>query len=602
MDIYDVTGTVVEGNLIGTDVAGTLALPNSVGVWVHGGSTQNTIGGSTSGAGNLISGNTGGGVSITDIGTARNVVAGNKIGTDVSGTLAVPNTGDGVLVNDSGSNTIGGSTSGAGNLVSGNSSLGVEIEGQSAYVNVVAGNLIGTDASGTAALGNDDGVGILGADYGNTIGGSAAGWGNLISGNTETGVVINGQDVVVQSVKNVIAGNLIGTDISGTFAVPNETGVLIDDSPENTIGGTVSGDANLISGNTGYGIYLDFGTTDTIIAGNKIGTDKAGTLALPNSTGIFVSANDNTIGGATAGMGNLISGNTADGVAISGSFRNFVAGNMIGTDGAGTIALANSIGVEVDSGGSGNTIGGVTGTYYPFTGGSNLISGNTTGISDSGGGGNLIEGNLIGTNATGTVALGNTGDGIDVSTSGDTIGGTSHGAIRGGNLISGNAGYGIRFTSAGATGNLVEGNLIGVDTTYSEPLGNGTGIELDTGAGGNTIGGLTAVSGVNLGNFISGNTTGISDSGGGDNVFLGNSIGTTGPELASGQTDGIDVSASGDTIGGTVGGSRNIISGNIRYGIYFTGALSDRKSCRRQLHRHGPAGHSGDRQRHGRRD
>ena len=234
---------------------------------------------------------------------ASNVIAGNKIGTDVSGTLAVPNSGDGVLINDSGSNTIGGSTSGAGNLISGNSSFGVVIEGQNAYVNVVAGNLIGTDASGTVALGNDNGVGILGADYGNTIGGSAAGWGNLISGNTETGVVINGQDVVVRSVKNVVAGNLIGTDITGTFAVPNETGVLIDDSPNNTIGGSVSGDSNLISGNTGYGIYLDFGTTGTIIVGNKIGTDIAGTLALPNSTGIFVSANDNTIGGGAAGWG-----------------------------------------------------------------------------------------------------------------------------------------------------------------------------------------------------------------------------------------------------------------------------------------------------------
>ena len=574
---------MVEGNLIGTDVTGTVALPNSIGVWVDGGSTQNTIGGSTSGAGNLISGNTGGGVSITDIATASNVIAGNKIGTDVSGTLAVPNSGDGVLINDSGSNTIGGSTSGAGNLISGNSSFGVVIEGQNAYVNVVAGNLIGTDASGTVALGNDNGVGILGADYGNTIGGSAAGWGNLISGNTETGVVINGQDVVVQSVKNVVAGNLIGTNITGTFAVPNETGVLIDDSPNNTIGGSVSGDSNLISGNTGYGIYLDFGTTDTIIVGNKIGTDIAGTLALPNSTGIFVSADDNTIGGGAAGMGNLISGNTADGVAISGASGTVVAGNLIGTDVRGTFAIANSIGVEINSGtratrsavwravpgsgarqcdlrqcdrdqrlrrwrrrvrrqfdrlagrgacraaeherwdwrgGAGDTIGGTA------AGAGNVVSGNgDTGVSVSGG--VVVVGNLIGTDSTGTVAVPNA-VGISVVNGDNTIGGTIPTAR---NLISGNTGDGIQvgFFPGFSTNTLIEGNFIGLDSTGGVALANGgDGIDITAppqpGGSATTIGGSIAGSG----NVISANVgVGISiETNNSGNLIEGNFIGT----------------------------------------------------------------------------
>lgn len=112
IDGSSATGNVVEGNRIGTNVAGTAAFPNQDGVLLEQGAAENTIGGTVSGAGNLISGNSADGVLITGTGTNKNVVEGNLIGTDVSGTLALGNSGDGVLVaSGAQENTVGGSNS-----------------------------------------------------------------------------------------------------------------------------------------------------------------------------------------------------------------------------------------------------------------------------------------------------------------------------------------------------------------------------------------------------------------------------------------------------------------------------------------------------------
>ncbi len=201
------SGNLVAANSLGTNLAGTLDGPgNQIGVFIDGGS-QNTIGG-TGSLGNLISGNISVGVLIQD-GTqlaTGNLVIGNKVGTDASGTVAVPNQGDGIDLYASG-NTIGGTITAAANLVSANLGYGINISNiiNPADDNTVEGNLVGTDISGMIALGNgSDGI-TDNSDAGNTIGGTASGAGNLCSAN-------QGQGISLFSVSNdLLAGNILGT-------------------------------------------------------------------------------------------------------------------------------------------------------------------------------------------------------------------------------------------------------------------------------------------------------------------------------------------------------------------------------------------------------
>ena len=195
---------------------------------------------------------------------------------------------------------------------------------------------------------------------------------------------------------------------------------------------------------------------------------------------------------------NLISDNTNHGVEIfgTGTSGNVVAGNFIGTDSTGTVAIANGNGVEIDSGASGNTIGGLTST--PGTGLGNLISGNHTGvfITDAGTMDNVVAGNLIGTDITGTVAIANGNDGVEIDSgaSGNTIGGLASTPGTGlGNVISGNTVEGVEITGSGSSSNEVAGNIIGLNAAGTSALGNvADGVVIDTSASGNTIGGPTA--------------------------------------------------------------------------------------------------------------
>ena len=139
------------------------------------------MGGTTAGARNVISGNVSYGIEIFNATATTNLVQGNYIGPDVTGTSALANKLCGVHILSSG-NTIGGSAGGAGNLISGNGQDGVFLDGSGAANNVVQGNFIGTAASGTTGLGNGrGGVGVSGAP-GNTIGGTACRRGQLALG------------------------------------------------------------------------------------------------------------------------------------------------------------------------------------------------------------------------------------------------------------------------------------------------------------------------------------------------------------------------------------------------------------------------------------
>ena len=166
-------GTLVAGNLIGTDVEGTAAVGNLTAGIVIAGGTGATIGGATALARNVISGNTGDGIDIGG-GAANTVIQGNYIGTDQTGTKPLANSGAGVSLDASGV-TIGGTAQGAGNVISANAQAGVSISGTATTGVVILGNRIGTDYTGTAALGNGTFGVLVSGTPGVTIGGTAAG-------------------------------------------------------------------------------------------------------------------------------------------------------------------------------------------------------------------------------------------------------------------------------------------------------------------------------------------------------------------------------------------------------------------------------------------
>ena len=217
----------------------------------------------------------GAGIAITGAAATNALVQNNYVGTNAAGVLALPNSIGIVIGNSASGTSIGGSALGTGNLISGNTLHGVFVQAN-ALSPTIQGNLIGLNQSGTTALPNG-GNGILVNWLGATIGGTQAGARNYISGNALNGVLLDGDF----SSLTTIQGNYIGTNVAGTAAVPNlQNGILLnDESSANTIGGTVAGAANLISGNGLNGIATtDSGGTfeDNIIQSNFIGTGAGG--------------------------------------------------------------------------------------------------------------------------------------------------------------------------------------------------------------------------------------------------------------------------------------------------------------------------------------
>jgi hypothetical protein len=220
------TDNRIEGCRIGTN--GTSAQRNGrAGVRMRGGARSNVIGGSTDGAGNLISGNDQWGVVIESISAGRstgNRVQGNFIGSNELGNLAVPNKLGGVLIADSSENLIGGTTAVSRNVITGNTGPGIEITGSitalAARENVIQGNFIGTNASAGAGPGNVTGVRIAGQVFDTLIGGTTEAEGNVIAGNTDAGVAIT------TGAGNAIRRNSIfdnnGTGIVLTNAAAND--------------------------------------------------------------------------------------------------------------------------------------------------------------------------------------------------------------------------------------------------------------------------------------------------------------------------------------------------------------------------------------------
>jgi hypothetical protein len=199
------------------------------------------------------------------------VVEGNFIGTDATGAVALANSDDGVYVLAAPNNILGGTAAGAGNVISGNGAVGIQFDGTGASGNVVQGNLVGTDASGSAALGNGvDGI-FVNAAPGNTIGGPGAGARNVISANGSAGL----QLLDPRSAGNVVQGNLIGTDVRGTPSLGNAYGIFVNNAPRNTLGGPGPAQ-NLVVGNT---------RANTIVQTNGSSGPQVATVATSTSSG-----------------------------------------------------------------------------------------------------------------------------------------------------------------------------------------------------------------------------------------------------------------------------------------------------------------------------
>jgi len=400
------------------------------------------------------------GFGIKNNGLSDNIhIQGCYIGTDLTGTLAAGNHAGGISLSGH-YNYVGGAAADAGNVISANLGDGILVWGRQ---NHIQGNLIGLDVSGTAALGNQgSGVNITGGAYVNHVGGSAAGEGNVISGNLGDGV----RD---ESPNSATQGNFIGTDITGTVALGNQgDGMNLTGLGGPGIGGTGPGEGNVISGNARNGIRLGGMSNHATIFGNRIGTNAAGTAALGNGqNGILVDGAKHQIGSGDDGSGNLISGNGEAGIhVLAASVAVEIKNNYVGTDATGTAAIGNAIGIMADS---------ALGGYDSVAIGGAVIAPNQANVISGNIGAGMVLynntrvwGNKIGTDASGLAPLGNGEDGILVKDSGNLIG-----SLNSGNTIAYNGRNGVAVLSG--TGSSQE-NTIQVNNIYENA---GLGIAID---------------------------------------------------------------------------------------------------------------------------
>lgn len=615
-----VSNNRIIGNFIGTNIDGTAAIGNLNGVVLENAATGNSIGGSFPGERNIISGNRQHGVLITGGSATNNTIAGNYIGTDVTGTWDLGNAQEGVRIQGGAKNNlVGGTSATARNVISGNNDDGIAIVGSGTNSNVVAGNYIGINVAGDAALGNGRaGIDIISGAANNRIGGGT-GAGNVLSGQ-QAGITNDG------AVSTVISGNLIGTNAAGTAAIPNNVGIFngwgSTDSRIGTNGDGVDddGERNVISSNPSGALYIkDASTARTVVAGNYFGTDKTGTYLLGGSGSIYVlnGAIDTRIG--TDGSNdahngnerNVISGAQFDGVHVSGvdTLRTTIAGNFIGTNASGTAALPNATGISVMFGATDTRIG-TDGNGRADTEERNIISGNghlginiQTPLWDnsipSGGrrtNRTVIAGNWIGLSASGA-ALGNFNSGIEVIAGATNTRIGTDGSNDGfneneRNVISGNR-FGIsiqtrvwdgtQLPGGTTTGTIVAGNFIGTTVDGAAAIPNVfQGINVWQGAQNTRIGtdgngiadaaernivagngwdGIQIVHGGTDNTIVAGNYLGVNATG---TVAMPN--GAAGVAVFGGAKNtriGTDANGKADTA------ERNIISGNGHVGIYI---------------------------------
>lgn len=490
----------IRNNYIGVDSDGSTARANTGnGVEIADGAAlsvvDNTIANSAGAAGILVSG----GTSLT--------FTGNKVGTTAAGTSPAGNTGGlSITASTLTSVVIGGITAALSNIfaASTTSAAGISITGLAAndtsvtiqgnYVGVCADITTGETVTSNLSTCKNGGIGMDLQKGAITIGGdnslAAAGTGTIAAGN----VISNNTGVGIKLSSNVssatIYGNIIGLIRSGSagvfnVAAPNDTdttgdsGVLVNSSVITSfiLGAVGSSEAsskrNVISGNNSAGVSVsDMAAAGTAtVKNNYIGTDWLGSTAKANGNrGLdFGDGATITIGGTGTSEGNVISGNTSDGVAIVTTADDAnIYGNIIGLSADKTADLGNGgDGIEF-----GTTVTNTVNLGSTTSGGTNYISGN------SGNGVNVtstntatmnILNNIFGLNGAGTAAIANTSSGLLLNGSGTTFT-VGDGTSSGRNVISGNGSYGIYSQSA--TSLAIKGNYIGLGSDGSTVISN----------------------------------------------------------------------------------------------------------------------------------
>lgn len=466
------------------------------------------------------------------------------------------------------------------NVISGNGANGIELDGASH--DQIAMNYIGTDATGTMALGNQqNGILVTAGSANNLIGGQATGGndptngvfvrppeGNLISGNDGDGVLIEDS-----ATGNVLSGNFIGTDASGNTALGNhDDGVgILNANGNQLIGCTFQQDPfvfyNVISGNGGNGLSV-MNSNDTTIQANFFGMNADNDGALGNQlNGVVIGGtSEYTLMGGPIPLGNVDACNGQNGLVVSGTASYFTTYNTF----CGLAAFST----DPDFG------NGHDGMLITSTGGNILIRTNV--ISENGdngieiagnASGVRVAGNLIGLDTQGNAAMGNVGDGIEVD-------GNAHGIIIGGpqptfniishNAISANGGDGVAIT--GQAHNIsLSYSYIGTDLIGTEAFGNaGDGIYVGPGTSTISIGSFNP----NLITVVSGNVgNGIEIDGANGNTVIGTLIGTDAAgilPLGNGGNGILIDNSSQNTIGSAanqVGIPVNVIAFNSANGI-----------------------------------
>ena len=510
---------------------------------------------------NVISGNRGNGIGI--YGASANRVTMNNIGTSFAGTAAVPNHGNGILVtNRASGNMIGGQATGGnapvsyngstpvfvrppqGNLVSGNRGNGVLVSG-GASGNTLSGNFVGTDPTGTTALGNgQDGVAIVGASGNSLIGTTFLQnpfvFYNVLSGNSGNGLrITNSNDTTVWA-------NFMGLGANNATTVANGgNGLLVSGTSQRTLVGGPIPMGNGISGNNRHGIELRDSVGSFTSFNNFAGLYAFGGAAPNRLNGIEITAT----GGNNVFRTCLVGGNFGNGIHIGGRATGVqIEDTSVGTNSSISAAIPNyGSGILIDGNAHGNAIGG----FQPSVETTVHLSGNLRyGLEITGNArNNRVFNSVIGAalGAPNPIPNGLGGVFVGPGTANTIIGGAQPFMA---NRVLTNSGTGI--TVSGSSGNQVLGNEIRGNLL--------DGITL-VGATSNTIGAVGAANAI-----VSNGLNGI--------AVAGNSRGTSivANSIADSGVNGLLLNAATDLlVGGTAAGAANTIVTSVGYGLLAAG-------------------------------